>query len=686
MIGTEGLSHLKYRADIDGLRALAVLSVVIFHAFPVAMPGGFIGVDIFFVISGYLISTIIFENLKRGTFSFLDFYARRVKRIFPALVLVLFGCYALGALTLFPDEYHQLGKHIAAGAAFASNFLLWHESGYFDNAAELKPLLHLWSLGIEEQFYIVWPLILWFCWVRSYNILKTLVLIASLSFIFNLLALAFDPVAAFYSPLSRFWELMVGSLLAWLTLNRPAFHLSEKATLANYLLRSKHVQAIGRERLCDVLSLAGLIFISLGMLLINKGSEFPGFWALFPVFGAVMLLASGSKAWVNRILLSNRVAVWFGLISFPLYLWHWPLISFARILSDGVPSFLIRLALVVLSIFFAWLTYRFVEIPIRFRVARKEKDLRVLFLVMSLLVIGALGFSVRYFVLVEDRNLAQLSYEFPQTVGCKAKHPYATEACYESPQQYADTIALVGDSHMEALVHGFKDLHDRGLLKFNVFAISKGGCNPFVNSESFTADKRPWGCKNVITGAIKEILERPDIMWVVLAGRHAARFNGTPFGEAELAFSDLPSAYTYNDQRITSSEGSAAFIDGLNETVDLLSKAGKRVVFVHQVPELGFDPRRCLPRFGDINVVNCDISARVVMSRLQPYKMAVEKTLRQYPEVIEYDPLGLLCEESGCSPFRDGALMYRDDDHPSMYAAEVIASEIVQQAIRGRFE
>lgn len=161
-IMTAHLSHPKYRPDIDGLRAIAILSVVVFHAFPSWIKGGFIGVDVFFVISGFLISTIIFENLDKGTFSLTEFYARRIKRIFPALILVLVACFAFGWFALLADEYQQLGKHIAGGAAFISNFVLWDESGYFDNAADTKPLLHLWSLGVEEQFYIIWPL-LWLC-------------------------------------------------------------------------------------------------------------------------------------------------------------------------------------------------------------------------------------------------------------------------------------------------------------------------------------------------------------------------------------------------------------------------------------------------------------------------------------------------------------------------------------------
>ena len=204
----DNLTHPKYRADIDGLRAIAVLSVVLFHAFPTLqlsifpslhIAGGFIGVDIFFVISGFLISTIIFDNLERGSFSFLEFYSRRIKRIFPALLLVLITCFAFGWFALLADEYKQLGKHIAAGAGFVSNFVLWNESGYFDNSAETKPLLHLWTLGIEEQFYIIWPLLLWAGWKRKFNLLTITLIIATISFVLNIKGVRTDPVATFYS-------------------------------------------------------------------------------------------------------------------------------------------------------------------------------------------------------------------------------------------------------------------------------------------------------------------------------------------------------------------------------------------------------------------------------------------------------------------------------------------------------
>jgi peptidoglycan/LPS O-acetylase OafA/YrhL len=217
--------QLKYRPDIDGLRALAVILVVSFHAFPEWVPGGFIGVDIFFVISGFLISSILLEDLDRSTFSFLDFYSRRILRIFPALILVLSCALLLGWFTLFADEFSLLGKHVYASATFFQNFNLLSEVGYFDEAADTKPLLHLWSLGIEEQFYLIWPFLLWLGYKLKIRPISLIVLLGISSFVINIVFTFNDPGLAFFSPITRFWELLVGASLAYWRLSKRTLPL-----------------------------------------------------------------------------------------------------------------------------------------------------------------------------------------------------------------------------------------------------------------------------------------------------------------------------------------------------------------------------------------------------------------------------------------------------------------------------
>ena len=340
------LSYPKYRADIDGLRALAVLSVVAFHAFPTRLAGGFIGVDIFFVISGFLISTIIFGNLRNGSFSYLEFYRRRIRRIFPALVVVLLACLVLGWFGLLAGEYQQVGRHTLGGVGFISNLMLWSEAGYdyFNTASESKPLLHLWSLAIEEQFYIIWPLLLVLLWKHRWNFVAVACGIALVSFAFNVLSFPEHAQAAFYSPLSRFWELIIGGLLAYALMHR----------------------ADSMTRYANAQSALGMALIAAGLVFINNARAFPGWWALLPTLGAALLIWAGPLAWLNRTVLSNPVAVWFGKISYPLYLWHWPLLSLALLWnSEEMPAGPVRLGLVLLAIALAWLTYKFIELPIR---------------------------------------------------------------------------------------------------------------------------------------------------------------------------------------------------------------------------------------------------------------------------------------------------------------------------------
>jgi peptidoglycan/LPS O-acetylase OafA/YrhL len=361
-----------YRADLDGLRGVAILSVIGFHAFPDLVRGGFVGVDVFFVISGYLISSVIFRSLSAGRFTLSAFYARRVRRLFPALIVVLVACAAAGWFTLLANEYEQLGKHIAGGAGFSSNLVLWSESGYFDPAAELKPLLHLWSLGVEEQFYIAWPLLLLLAWKRRIRLLSLTLSVLAVSFWLNIGATRTDPVAAFYSPIPRFWEIVIGGALAFGSIHyvRPPERQDTN---------TRNLKAFG-----------GGLLIAAAVFGLSRARQFPGWWALLPTIGAVLIISAGPGAWLNHRVLSHRLVVLLGAISYPLYLWHWPLLSFASIYRTTAPSGAMRVTAALLSVLLAWLTYTFVERPVRNRSGGRLVGL----LVVLMLVIGSFGLYV----------------------------------------------------------------------------------------------------------------------------------------------------------------------------------------------------------------------------------------------------------------------------------------------------
>ncbi|HEY4256785.1 MAG TPA: acyltransferase family protein [Candidatus Udaeobacter sp.] len=338
-------ASLGYRADVDGLRAVAILAVLGFHAFPHSVPGGFVGVDIFFVISGFLISRIIFNGLAAGNFSFLEFYARRIRRIFPALIVVLTASYVIGSRTMLSGAFMQLGKHIAAAGVFVLNFVLWKESGYFDTDALAKPLLHLWSLAVEEQFYLVWPLLALLAWKRKFSIGLCLALIVVLSFSYNVVTANSSAVAAFYSPVSRFWQLLAGGALAYSEL---------RSGTAAFTRINVNAPAF-----------AGALLILGSVFFFNSHLAYPGWYALAPTIGAVLMIGAGKSAWVNANILSSRPFVWIGLISYPLYLWHWPLLSFAYIDAGQTPPAWLRSAILVASFVLAYLTYILFELPIR---------------------------------------------------------------------------------------------------------------------------------------------------------------------------------------------------------------------------------------------------------------------------------------------------------------------------------
>jgi hypothetical protein len=358
----------KYRADIVGMRAIAVLGVVAFHAFPGRMPGGFIGVDVFFVLSGYLISLIIIENLASQSFSFRDFYSRRIIRIFPALITTLVGTLILSWLVMIADELNDLGFQIIAGMGFFSNFVLWGQTGYFDSSAEYKPLLHLWSLAVEEQYYIFWPLMLWFFWKRRSNVLTLISILLIGSFLFNVKFYESDKIGAFYLPYGRIWEFLCGATLAYFVIEEQDSLKNIKMKFGNLLSR-----IIGLKRsesnehvFSSFLSVIGISLLAFGFFRLDKTMIYPGFWTIIPVLGTVLLIMAGPNGWVNQNILSQPVLIWFGLISYSLYLWHWPLISFMWIVESGTPSTLARFTSVVISIVLAWLTTRFIERPFRF--------------------------------------------------------------------------------------------------------------------------------------------------------------------------------------------------------------------------------------------------------------------------------------------------------------------------------
>jgi peptidoglycan/LPS O-acetylase OafA/YrhL len=336
---------LAYRPDIDGLRAVAVTAVVAFHVVPGHLPGGFFGVDVFFVISGYLISALILQQHAEGRFTFAGFYGRRIKRLLPALAVVLAATLAAGWWVLLPDEYRALGQDAAGSAAFIANVVLWSEAGYFFQP-DRTPLLHLWSLGVEEQFYLVWPGMLWLAWRRRWPLEPVVLALMGLSFALNIHLTYADRSTAFFSPLTRAWEFLLGAWVACRARRTGAG--AERARLVD-----------------DLRALAGLVLVLAPLLHVTGERAVPGWWAVGPTAGTALLIAAGPRASINRVVLASRPFVAVGLISYPLYLWHWPALSLTAMV-ESPPSMAGRVGAALVSVVLAWMTWRWLEAPVRF--------------------------------------------------------------------------------------------------------------------------------------------------------------------------------------------------------------------------------------------------------------------------------------------------------------------------------
>jgi peptidoglycan/LPS O-acetylase OafA/YrhL len=646
--------HPAYRADIDGLRAIAVLSVVLFHAFPSLLPGGFTGVDIFFIISGFLIGSILLNGLRAGRFGFADFYARRVRRIFPALTLVLASSAAFGWLALFPDEYSMLGKHMLGGAGFLSNFFLWNEVGYFDTAADTKPLLHLWSLAVEEQFYIMWPLALWLAFRLRWAAWKLTLGLGALSFVVNVAGVHSHASATFYSPASRMWELLLGATLAYMSVHRIGLLAGVRGDGGDQWIDLAGPRARHWAACC------GLLLIAAGLALAAPGKHFPGWWALLPTLGALLLIAAGPASWINRRLLANPVLVWFGLISYPLYLWHWPLLSFMRILEGGLPGRKARVAALALAVLLAWLTVLLLERPLR-RPAHGGRKVALLAAAMLALAgTGAWIYLARGLpqraVVVENASQHKalvLVEDTANAAACKRRYDFDTlyQYCLLDQPTQAPTVALIGDSHGYHIVAGLSR-HYRAQGE-NLWYL--GTREPYWGVEA-GADPYQLATPRMLDAAFNTASVK-----TVIFSTAAKLGNETAEGRARVAL----------------------FRDTLRRFID----SGRKVIWVNDVPMLDFDPRSCIKRAGVANSTtrrDCSAPRAEFDRKVAAHAAAVASVLKDYPQVQLLDAAAPLCDAERCHGIIGGKMLYRDTHHLSYDGDLYVGEYLSRQLLSGR--
>lgn len=635
--------YIKYRPDIDGLRAVAVLAVILFHFSP-RFPGGFVGVDIFFVISGYLITNIIAKQISNNNFSYFEFYSRRIKRLFPALLAVLVFGLSVAWLFFFPSELLDIAKHILASSLFIENIYLWFSADYFSSESIFIPYLHLWSLGVEEQFYIFWPIFISLILVFKLDLRKSLLWILLISFLANLYFTLgpFSAQTAFYLPVTRFWELAAGALLA---------------------LQSNHNR--DTPFLKNVLAIIGGILVTLSFWFARE-VNYPGWQAIMPVLGVSMLIYAGSQAFLNKYLLSFKPLVWIGLISYPLYLWHWVFWSFANILFGQNPDVLNvgghlnALFFLTISIVAAWLTYLFIESPIR-----KSKNIGVVFALATLMLLVAL---MAIFIVKSDGILERKFKKYNENAqsyldgsSLPKQSTYCIDLLRKSAEWHCvlgnttaeETILVFGDSHAQV----FLDVFDKIGKSNNKKIVFTGVSGNLLLLDTYKKDSLDRAYAQKTIEKLKGYINQEKIVLAVNIQHWNAHKN--------------TNTHTIYDNNI---QGISAIKEGMNRTASYFSTNNIPLIFMADFPKQRTTVPKHLMRFNAINEKAINSTA-VTISEHQQAENEINSIIKavatKFNNVFYVNLDSEFCNNEICPWVKNNQLLYFDRTHLSAAGAEL---------------
>lgn len=621
---------LSYRDDIQGLRAIAVVSVLLFHAFPEHLSGGFVGVDIFFVISGFLISSILYRDMQTGRYSLADFYRKRIRRLFPALFTVLLITLAFGYFVLPPFEYRELARNTVSSTLFLSNVDFYLLSGYFSRMAEMKPLLHTWSLAVEEQFYIAFPPVLWLIHRYARHLLIPLILVLfGVSLLLAQLMLPRDPALVFYLSPFRVFELLSGVLVALMTLPTAISH-----------------------RFVRELCAAGGLFIVFGTILIYSPEvPFPGVSALLPALGTALILLAGrsGETHVGR-LISRPPFLFFGAISYSLYLWHWPILSYLKILTPvSGPSLWMTFTGVVLAIIAGTLSFRFIEQPVSRRNIHTEPFLRTG--LAGMIIICTIAFGIRAADGLPTRFSPEASHFF---AGAQDYSP-ARNRCHRKNQELAyeqtcilgasdanPSIVIFGDSHGVELAYALAErLKSKGLA---LRPITSSHCPPLLG--------RAFGeCGAFNRKMLSSILSDPTVDTIIL----------TMNAEAYLQEHDFE-----------------ILREGFENTLDALHTTGKAAIIISQIPNINFDAAIA----AGYAYLRGDDPTKIGRPKEDFEHTMARWTFAQTAQAHArgftlFDPAPSLCNSTLCPAVGDmGSVIYFNPTHISVAGARLIADRL----------
>lgn len=659
---------MVYRPDVDGLRGIAVLLVVLFHSGLSFFPGGFIGVDVFFVISGYLITSIILDDVRQDRFSYIGFYERRVRRILPALYAMMLLVMLVTLFVQMPVDLVKTAKTVLFATLFSSNIYFWRTTDYFSNDSDFEYFLHTWSLGVEEQFYFIFPLVI-LLFVRRGNWLLILTLLALvLSFLLSIYATYDYQWAAYYLLPSRAWQMMMGAVLAIATI---------------------HWKPNGRYT--GLLGILALACIFVPAFIYTKQTRFPGVAAFFPTFGAALLIFLGGVNSSNHWLAKLMGMTWLrgvGLISYSLYLWHWPVFAFLRNYHADVRlDFVSSMVGIVVSFLLAYLSWRFVEAPFR----NKQKfSRRFIYIVSGAVSAGILTVCVSLIAYegVPSRidpqvlRLSQVSESAVISDPCLSKDPQLLskgQGCFVGQQSEPVTVALWGDSHLGALKESLGDLLHESNRRAAFFG--KIGCPPLLGvMKHGVGDGQQ--CMDFNNAVISYIESQPAIEVVLLHARWALSINGTRYAPEQGPQYLLEDVRTKGDaQRVPYkgqlNDNARVARLALEDMVERFQASGKRVVIIGAVPEVGVS----VPKVTANNLFwgkDWDIrpSLEKFLSRQVKVASIFGELETRFPSLLVVNPVNALCDKDYCHVMQDGNPLYFDDDHVSRTGADQIVRQL----------
>lgn len=666
---------MKYRPEVDGLRALAVLPVILFHADFSLFAGGYVGVDVFFVISGYLITTIIVAELEKGTFSIVNFYERRARRILPALFFVMLLCLPFAWFWFISNDMQSFSQSLVAVSVFGSNILFWITSGYFDSASELKPLLHTWSLAIEEQFYVVFPLLLMAFWsLAKRSVITLLVLIALASFVAAHWGATRHPDATFYLLHTRAWELLVGSFIA-LYFHRRSVALTDNSDAKVF-----------NKGLAEVGSFLGFIAVVLPIFTFDSSTPFPSAYGLLPVLGtAAIILFADQRTLVGKCL-SSKWFVGVGLISYSAYLWHQPLFAFARYRTMEEPSVFIMTSLAVISLMLAFFSWKFIEAPFRDKTRFTRKHIFILSFIGSLFFIGVgligqvtEGKFFRTYDPVEQHLTATLKQRGANTACWRSLEMgnYDSADCVLGDSTKPANFALLGDSHAAVLS---TTLNAMGLEHgFSGINYTYTNCPPIFGVVPVSGAARFDHCLD-IRGHYQFLLETGNLPeTLIVAARwpiylHSEAFDNQEGGaesHGHVAWLNPNDAYT--DERLGVTES-------IIDSIELMLEYGHNVILIYPIPEMGWNVPTRLTKLYNMQGELMPLDASTAFTVYQQRNGQIIEVLDRITRTDELMPVkvkDLFCDGERCLAHIANEPLYYDGDHLSQTGAKLLLETLL---------